>query len=129
MPTFILIITIAASPTRLSVGESSESDIPTNYTINREHHSTYARLHGVYIAFVNRVGVEDGVNFWGGSEIVAPDGKVLKAASFFDESLATIDIDPDDVRHAREYSRHILDENVLLTHKILGEIIGGEKGK
>lgn len=122
-----LIVTIAASPTRLSTGESSETDIPANYIINREHHSSYARLHQVYVAFVNRVGVEDGVNFWGGSELVSPDGKVVGVAPFFDESLLIIDIDADGVRHARENSRHMLDENLLLTQKILRDMLGGEK--
>ena len=34
------------------------------------HHKTYARLLSVYLLFSNRVGYEDGVNFWGGSEVV-----------------------------------------------------------
>jgi predicted amidohydrolase len=123
-----MIITIAASPTRLGVGDHSESDMPSNYIINRDHHIAYARLHGVYMVFVNRVGVEDGVNFWGGSEVVAPDGTVISNAGFFDEEILYVDIDPKAVRHAREYSRHMLDENLLLTHKILGEIVFGPKG-
>ena len=75
------------------------------------------------MAFVNRVGVEDGVNFWGGSEIVAPSGEIIKRASFFDEDLLFIDIDPNAVLHAREYSRHMLDENLLLTQQMLAETI------
>lgn len=117
------IIAIAASPTRLATGESGLSDIPTNYTINREHHSTYARLHSVYVTFVNRVGVEDGVNFWGGSEVVAPDGSVAACAKFFDEDVLYVDLDPDKVKHARQQSRHMLDENLFLTHKILGSML------
>lgn len=117
------IIAIAASPTRLATGEASASEIPTNYTINREHHSTYARLHSLYVTFVNRVGVEDGVNFWGGSEVITPDGSVAAHAKFFDEDLLYVDLDPEKIKHARQQSRHMLDENLLLTHKILGDIV------
>jgi predicted amidohydrolase len=118
-----LIITIAASPTRLGIGESARADIPPNYTVNSEHHIAYARLFSSYIVFVNRIGVEDGVNFWGGSEVVSPSGEVIKRASFFDEDLLFVDIDPQAILHAREYSRHMLDENLLLTQQMLQETI------
>ena len=118
-----LIITIAASPTRLGIGEHPEDDTPSNYKINSEHHVAYARLFSVYLAFVNRIGVEDGVNFWGGSEIVSPSGEIVKRASFFDEDLLFVDIDPLAVLHARESSRHMLDENLLLTQQLLAETI------
>jgi predicted amidohydrolase len=118
-----LIITIAASPTRLSSGENAADDTPTNYKINSDHHVAYARLFSTYIAFVNRIGVEDGVNFWGGSQIVAPSGEVVKRASFFDEDLIFIDLEPNAILHAREYSRHMLDENLLLTQQLLAETI------
>lgn len=118
-----MIVTIAASPTRFAVGEDSQDDIPSNYKINSDHHIAYARLFSTYLVFVNRVGVEDGVNFWGGSEIVDPSGKILKRADFFDEDLLIQEIDSSAVLHAREYSRHMLDENLLLTQQMLSETI------
>jgi len=118
-----LIITIAASPTRLGTGENSSDDIPVNYKINSDHHIAYARLFSTYIAFVNRVGVEDGVNFWGGSQLVSPSGVITKRGTFFDEDLLFVDIDPNAILHAREYSRHMLDENLLLTQQMLSETI------
>ena len=118
-----LIITIAASPTRLGIGEDSRDDIPVNYKINSDHHIAYARLFSTYIAFVNRVGVEDGVNFWGGSQLVGPSGVITKRAAFFDEDLLYVDLDPKAILHAREYSRHMLDENLLLTQQLLAETI------
>jgi predicted amidohydrolase len=118
-----LIITIASSPTKLAIGENESREIPTNYTVNSEHHVAYARLLSVYMAFVNRIGVEDGVNFWGGSQIVGPSGEITGRASFFDEDLIVVDIDPNAILHAREYSRHMLDENLLLTQQLLSETI------
>lgn len=118
-----MIITIAASPTKLGTGTAAQDPIPANYSINRDHHVAYARLFSIYVAFVNRTGVEDGVNFWGGSEIVTPDGDIGACAAFFDEDLLLYDLDPNAVRHAREASRHVLDENLLLTKDELSRII------
>lgn len=118
-----LIITIAASPTKLGIGKNAISELPANYSTNNEHHIAYARLFSSYMVFVNRIGVEDGVNFWGGSEIISPSGEVLQRASFFDEDLLFVDIDPNAVLHARENSRHMLDENLLLTQQLLAETI------
>jgi predicted amidohydrolase len=119
-----MIITIAASPTRLDSGDDAKtSKDPENYTINREHHAAYARLLGSFIVFVNRVGVEDGVNFWGGSEVVAPSGETVARAKFFDEDLSYCQISPEQVRQARQLSRHFLDENPLLTRHLLEKTI------
>ncbi len=120
-----LIITIAASPTRLGAGTNHTSE-PENYTINREHHAAYARLLGCYIAFVNRVGVEDGVNFWGGSELVAPSGETVARGAFFEEDLVIVEIDPEQVRQARQHSRHFLDDNPVLTQQLLARVTGIE---
>lgn len=117
------IIAIAASPTRLGIGSASTDDVPVNYSINKDHHVAYARLHSIYVAFANRIGVEDGVNFWGGSEVIAPDGSVAARGKFFEEDIIYVDVDPDKIKQARHQSRHMLDENLLLTHKILGDII------
>lgn len=119
-----LIITIAASPARLDTGElAATSTEPENYTINREHHAAYARLLSVFIAFVNRVGVEDGVTFWGGSEVVAPSGETLMRGAFFEEDLVFCDLDPEQLRQARQLSRHFLDDNPLLTRQILSKVL------
>ncbi len=117
-----MIITIASSPTRLAL--NSRSKILKNYEINSEHHRAYARLLSLYLVFCNRVGYEDGVNFWGGSEIVDPFGVVDKYAKFFDEDLVTSDINIGSVRRARQMARHFLDEDVNFLRnelKILSE--------
>ncbi|HET6511278.1 MAG TPA: nitrilase-related carbon-nitrogen hydrolase [Candidatus Kapabacteria bacterium] len=124
-----LIMTIAASPTRLDTGDDAlATSEPQNYTTNREHHSTYARLLGVYLAFVNRIGVEDGVNFWGGSEVVQPSGEPCVVAKFFDPDLCFADLDPLQVRQARQLSRHFLDEDRLLTQKLISRLSGPTSG-
>jgi predicted amidohydrolase len=119
-----LIIAIAASPTRLDTGEDALSSVESqNYVVNREHHATYARLFGAFVAFVNRVGVEDGVNFWGGSEIVSPSGEPILRCADFDEDLRTVDIDPAQVRLARQLSRHFLDDDPRRTLQLLYRVL------
>jgi len=117
-----LIIGIAASPTRLVSSDGDESSLEI-YNINREDHAVYARLFGCYIAYVNRVGVEDGMNFWGGSEVVAPSGERVARAKFFDEDLVLCDIAPNLVRQSRQLSRHFLDDDPLLTQHLLSRLL------
>ena len=113
-----IIIAMAASPTRMAGGEQNLRIASTN----AEHHRTYARLLSCYIAFCNRVGFEDGVNFWGGSEVVGPDGSIIVAAKQFEEDLVIARIDDSEVRRARQLSRHFLDENPSLVLRELERI-------
>jgi predicted amidohydrolase len=112
-----VIITLVASPTRLG---GDEKELQTAI-INGENHRAYARLLSSYIVFCNRVGYEDGVNFWGGSSIIGPDGDVIASAKLFDEDLLVSRIDDHEVRRARRFSRHFLDEDPLLVIKELSK--------
>jgi predicted amidohydrolase len=70
----------------------------------------YAQYLTLYVVFVNRVGHEDGVAFWGGSEVVAPDGTVVARAPDFEEQLLIAEIDPDLVERERDRNPLIRDE-------------------
>jgi predicted amidohydrolase len=61
----------------------------------------YGRMFQLFVVFVNRVGVEHGLEFWGGSHVVDPWGNIVAEASKTDEDLLTVDIDLDDVRRRR----------------------------
>lgn len=115
-----LIIALVASPTRLNGQEESLGA----QTVNTGNHKAYARLLSVYVAFCNRVGYEDGVNFWGGSHVVGPDGEVAGSARVFEEGLVVVDIDEDEIRRARRFSRHFLDEDPSLVIRELTRIVG-----
>ena len=105
-----VIITLAASPTRLT-GKTKQVAIAQ---VNTEHHKAYARLLSSYIIFCNRVGFEDGVNFWGGSEVIDPNGDVVVQAKLFEEDMVFVDINENEVRRARRLSRHFLDDDERL---------------
>ena len=110
-----VIVGLAASPTRVAPDEP-EFDSPV---INGENHKAYARLLSVYLAFCNRVGYEDGVNFWGGSQLVGPDGDISARAKLFEEDLLFAEVDGLAVQRARRASRHFLDDNPDLVMKTL----------
>lgn len=112
------IIGIAASPTRLAANR----DEFRNYDINSEQHKAYARILSSYLVFSNKVGFEDGINFWGGSEIVNPFGNVIAVAKLFDEDMIYGEIDVEEVKRARQQARHFLDEDLDLTLKNLKKV-------
>jgi NAD+ synthase (glutamine-hydrolysing) len=105
-----VLLCLTASPTRIA-GDSPELD---NAKINHEHQRVYARLLSTYVLFANRVGFEDGVNFWGGSLAVDPFGQPVKQAPLFEEHLLIVDVESSEVQRARRFSRHFLDENLEL---------------
>jgi len=62
---------------------------------------TYAQLTTSFVVFCNRVGVDESISFWGGSEVISPTGAVVFSAPLFDEGLFFADIDLADVRRER----------------------------
>jgi predicted amidohydrolase len=52
----------------------------------------------VFLAYVNLVGIEDGLQFWGGSRLVGPDGKIIAQAKYDEEDLVTCDADYGDIK-------------------------------
>jgi predicted amidohydrolase len=88
----------------------------------------YAQYLTVYVVFVNRVGHEDGIGFWGGSEVVAPDGTVVARAAEFAEELLLAEVDP--LLAARERARNPLlrDERHDLVLRHLAERVGVPPG-
>jgi N-carbamoylputrescine amidase len=71
-------------------------------TIQRSH----AIANGVYVAAVNRVGLErqapeDGIEFWGASFIADPFGAVLAEASSADEAIVLAEVRPERIEEVR----------------------------
>jgi predicted amidohydrolase len=51
-----------------------------------------------YLAYVNLVGVEDGLQFWGGSRLVNPTGDIIAKAKYDEEDLVVAEVDFNDLR-------------------------------
>ncbi len=56
-----------------------------------------------YLAYVNLTGVEDGLQFWGGSRLVSPAGDVLAKAKYDEEDFVTCEVDYSDLRTAETF--------------------------
>jgi predicted amidohydrolase len=82
----------------------------------------FAQCLGAVVIFVNRVGFEDGLCFWGGSMAVGPDGRPIVQAPMFDESLTIAEIDPADLRRQRLITPLGRDERLLITLEELKRI-------
>ncbi len=84
----------------------------------------YAQYLTLYVLFANRVGHEDGIAFWGGSEVIAPDGTVVARAPEFEEHLLLADVDADLVARERERNPLIRDERPELVQSHLARRTG-----
>jgi predicted amidohydrolase len=89
---------------------------------------TYAQLTTSFAVFVNRVGVEESVTFWGGSEVIGPSGEAVFSAPFFDEGLHLVDVNLDDVRRERIALPLLRDERLELQARELGRIVAERAG-
>lgn len=81
-----------------------------------------ARFLTCRVLYVNRVGYEDGVVFWGGSHAVAPSGAVAAAAPVFEPSLTPALLPDADLRRERIASPLLRDENLCVTLRELSRI-------
>jgi len=113
-----VIFSLTASPSRLATGNLEMETV----RVNHEQHRSYARLLSSYIVFCNRVGFEDGVNFWGGSAVVSPGGVMISTGKMFQEDLILAEVDSLEIQRSRRFSRHFLDEDLGLVQKSLKRI-------
>lgn len=84
--------------------------------------TAYAQLLGAVLVVVNRVGFEDGLCFWGGSQAVSPDGRILAEAPMFDASLTVAAFARTELRRQRVIVPLARDERLLLTIEELQRI-------
>ena len=68
-----------------------------------------AMENAVYLAYINRVGVEEGLQFWGGSRVIAPNGSVLAQCKYDLEEFQICKVDLDEVERARTFIPTIKD--------------------
>ncbi len=82
----------------------------------------YAELMTTFVFCCNRVGMEDGITFWGGSRAIAPNGETIAMAPEFEEALTIAEIDTDALRRARLGLPTLRDEQRELVRHELGRI-------
>jgi predicted amidohydrolase len=122
-----ILVNVSASPGRdvAAVNEVGLGTASSWRTLDR----TYAQLTTSYVVFVNRVGVDESITFWGGSEIVGPSGVTVFAAPMHDEGLFISDIDPAELRRERVAVPLLRDERPEVVLRQLERIVRDRSGE
>ena len=121
-----ILINVSSSPGR-DLATTSDVGLGTA-TSWRTLMRTYAQLTTSFVVFCNRVGVDESISFWGGSEVIAPTGAALFSAPLYDEGLFFVDIDLDDVRRERIALPLLRDERLELEVRELQRIVAERAG-
>ncbi len=121
-----LLINVSSSPGR-DVAAANEVGLGTA-TSWRTMMRAYAQLTTSFVIFVNRVGLDESISFWGGSEVIAPSGATVFQAPLFDEGLYVVDIDLADLRRERIALPLLRDERPEVMLRQLEQIVRERAG-
>jgi predicted amidohydrolase len=86
---------------------------------------TYAGFFGMFVVFVNRVGFEDGMGFYGGSFVESPTLERAGFAGILRETMTFTKVDTEDIYKRRQGFPLLREEDFDLVHKNLDRIIEG----
>jgi len=56
-----------------------------------------------FLAYVNRAGIEDGLQFWGGSRIIGPSGRIIAEAKYDEEDFVVAEMDYADAKQVEAF--------------------------
>lgn len=84
----------------------------------------YAGLFTNFVVHANRVGYEDGLNFWGGSTIFDPNGDLIVRAPDFEPALIITEIDLNQLHRTRARLPLLRDERIGVVQRELERIQG-----
>jgi len=121
-----ILINVSSSPGR-DLAATNEVGLGTA-TSWRTLMRTYAQLTTSYVVFCNRVGVDESISFWGGSEVIAPTGAPIMSAPLYDEGLYFADLTPADIRRERIALPLLRDERPELQVRELERIVRERAG-
>ena len=121
-----LLVNVSSSPGR-DLAATNEVGLGTAASW-RTLMRTYAQLTTSFIVYCNRVGVDESISFWGGSEVIAPSGAPVFTAPLYDEGLYCVDVDLADVRRERIALPLLRDERPELVVRELERIIAERAG-
>jgi len=121
-----LLINVSSSPGR-DLAATNEVGLGTASSW-RSLMRTYAQLTTSFVVFCNRVGVDESISFWGGSEVIAPSGQAVLSAPLYDEGLFTVDIALADIRRERIALPLLRDERPELVVREFERIVAERAG-
>ncbi len=93
-----------------------------------EHiNQAYASLFTCFVAHANRVGYEDGLNFWGGSTVFDPNGDLLIKGPYHQEALTQIEIDLNELHRTRARLPLLRDERTSMVQREIARILSEKR--
>jgi len=110
-----ILLLISASPGR---GLSPEAALGSSRSVQLMN-QMYATFLTDFVLHCNRVGFEDGFNFWGGSTVFWPDGNLVAEAPYFEPLLLTAELDLAALRRVRQQLPLLRDERPELLRREL----------
>jgi NAD+ synthase (glutamine-hydrolysing) len=114
-----LMLFVSASPSR---GLTSSPQLESSHWV--EHiNQAYASLFTTFVASTNRVGYEDGINYWGGATVHGPAGELIARGPYQEEALTITEINLAELHHLRARLPLLRDERPELTLKELNRIL------
>ncbi|MEA2630605.1 MAG: hypothetical protein QOE66_824 [Chloroflexota bacterium] len=121
-----ILINVSSSPGR-DLAATNEVGLGTA-TSWRTLMRTYAQLTTSFVVFCNRVGVDESISFWGGSEVIAPSGETVFSAPLYDEGLFVVEVSTADIRRERIALPLLRDERLELQVRELQRIVAERSG-
>ena len=112
-----VLVAIAAAPGR-GVLEGADGARFASWTTWQRMAEVYARVLGIYVVLANRVGVEDGVTFAGGSLIAAPSGELIASADH-EAGVVSATLRRSDLTRARTPAWHGRDDRPVVVARAL----------
>ena len=83
----------------------------------------YANLFTCFVAHSNRVGYEDGLNFWGGSTVFDPNGGLIAKGPYHEEATTYVELDLNQLHRTRTRLPLLRDERTQLVQNELERIL------
>jgi predicted amidohydrolase len=87
----------------------------------------YASLFTCFVAHANRVGYEDGLNFWGGSTVFDPNGELIANGPYHQEALTLAEVDLNQLHRTRARLPLLRDERTALVMREMQRILNDAK--
>ena len=119
----ILLLTSASPGRGLKDDDRLESARWVEHT-NR----AYANLFTSFVAHSNRVGYEDGLNFWGGGTVYDPNGELIAKGPYHEEALTFAELDLNQLHRTRARLPLLRDERTALVQRELKRILETNDG-
>jgi len=109
----------SSSPGR---GLTSEDALGSSIWVDRVLQA-YSALFTSFVAHTNRVGYEDGLNFWGGAAVYDPNGIEIGHGPYHEEALTLVEMDLNQLHRTRARLPLLRDERTGLTLREMQRIL------